>query len=110
MHFQNVLLAGLKNSSDEAGWCSYVKDAFAKVTGDDVSFSLCAIGYESFDELKASFEKTEIPELIEINKIQDEISRISSIFVPDNSSFSEDLFSSCVDISSGSAGSFRYFK
>lgn len=77
MHFQNVLLAGLKNSSDEAGWCSYVKDAFAKVTGDDVSLSLCAIGYESFDELKASFEKTEIPELTEINKIQDEISRIS---------------------------------
>ena len=30
-----------------------------------------------FDELKASFEKTEIPELTEINKIQDEISRIS---------------------------------
>lgn len=77
MHFHNVLLAGLKNSLDEDGWCLYVKDAFAKVTGDDVSFSLCAIGYESFDELKASFEKTEIPELTEINKIQDEISRIS---------------------------------
>lgn len=77
MHFHNVLLAGLKNSLDEDGWCLYVKDAFAKVTGDDVSLSLCAIGYESFDELKASFEKTEIPELIEINKIQDEISRIS---------------------------------
>lgn len=77
MHFHNVLLAGLKNSLDEDGWCLYVKDAFAKVTGDDVSLSLCAIGYESFDELKASFEKTEIPELTEINKIQDEISRIS---------------------------------
>ena len=76
MHFHNVLLAGLKNSLDEDGWCLYVKDAFAKVTGDDVSLSLCAIGYESFDELKASFEKTEIPELTEINKIQDEISRI----------------------------------
>lgn len=78
MHFQNVLLAGLKNSIDENEWRMYVKDALAKVTGDDVSLSLCAVGYESFEELKASFEDTEIAELKQINNIQAEINQLTN--------------------------------
>lgn len=73
MHFHEVLLTGLKLSEDEDEWSNFVKEEICKVTGDDVCLSLCAIGYEDFCSLKASFENDVIEGFDELNSLQNEI-------------------------------------
>lgn len=76
MHFQEVLLTGLKLSEDREAWEHFVKEEMCKVTGDDISLSLCAIGYEDFNTLKKSFSTDEIAGFNEISSLQDEISNL----------------------------------
>lgn len=78
MHFQNILLTGLQLSSNIEDWCEYIKEEFTKATGDDVSISLCAIGYGCFEELKETFKESKIVELENLHKIQIEINRLTA--------------------------------
>lgn len=71
MHFEYILSDCLQRAKNEEEWKLLVKDELLKVTGDDCSLSLIAIGYKSFDELKMSKKShtvTGFPELIKQEK------------------------------------------
>lgn len=76
MHFHEVLLTGLKLSGDVSEWENFVKAEMCKVTGDDVSLSLCAIGFEDFESLKTSFSNDTIVGFDEISSLQSEITEL----------------------------------
>lgn len=78
MHFQEVLLTGLKHSESVEEWESYCKEEFSAVTGDDVSISLLAIGFESFTDLKETFMFSTVTGIEEIKSAQDEIKQLTS--------------------------------
>lgn len=77
MHFHEVLLTGLKKSTDKKNWENFCKEKISAVTGDDVSLSLMAIGFEDFNDLKNSFEHTEISCIKEIEDVQKKIEDLS---------------------------------
>lgn len=76
MHFHEVLLTGLKLSEDVSEWENFVKEKMCKVTGDDISLSLCAIGFEDFESLKSSFSNDTIVGFDEISNLQNEIAEL----------------------------------
>ena len=76
MHFHEVLLTGLKLSGNISEWENYVKEKICKVTGDDISLSLCAIGYEDFNTIKSSFADDTIVGFDEISNLQTEIAAL----------------------------------
>ena len=76
MHFHEVLLTGLKLSGDVSEWENFVKAEMCKVTGDDISLSLCAIGFEDFESLKTSFSNDTIVGFDEISSLQSEIAEL----------------------------------
>lgn len=78
MHFQEVLFMGLKSSNDETEWENYIKKEISKVTGDDISLSLCAIGYKDFHSLKETFEHEEIEGFDEMEDLKKEIDNIKN--------------------------------
>lgn len=78
MHFQEVLLTGLKLSENVDDWANFCKEGFSAVTGDDVSISLLAIGFESFTELKETFMSSTVIGIDEIKSAQDEIKHLTS--------------------------------
>lgn len=78
MHFHEVLLAGLKSSKDETEWENYIKKEICNVTGDDISLSLCAIGYNDFHSLKESFEHEKIEGFDEMEDLRKEIDNIKN--------------------------------
>lgn len=78
MHFQEVLLSGLKFSENVEGWENFCKKEFSSVAGDDVSISLLAIGFDSFKDLKESFMESTIVGIDEIKKAQDSIIYLTS--------------------------------
>lgn len=78
MHFHAVLLTGLKQSNSVEEWKIFCKDEFSLVTGDDVSISLLAVGFNDFDELKKTFMQSTITGIEEIKNIQDDIKELSS--------------------------------
>ena len=77
MHFNEVLLTGLKLSDSVEEWESFCKTKITEVTGDDVSLSLLAIGFESFKELKEAFSNSSVIKIEEIKKTQEEIKSLS---------------------------------
>ncbi len=78
MHFQEVLLTGLRLSENVEDWENFCKEEFSAVTGDDVSISLLAIGFESFTDLKDTFMSSTVTGIEEIKSAQDEIKRLTS--------------------------------
>lgn len=70
MHFQEVLSTGLKLSEEQDVWINYCKEEISAVTGDDVSLSLLAIGFEDFQDLKDTFEHSDIANIEDIKSIQ----------------------------------------
>ena len=52
MHFENILKCSLQKSHDEKEWESILIEEISKVTGDDTSLSLIAIGFSSFEQMK----------------------------------------------------------
>ena len=78
MHFQEVLLTGLRLSENVDDWETFCKKEFSAVTGDDVSISLLAIGFESFTDLKDTFMSLIVTGIKEIKSAQDEIKRLTS--------------------------------
>lgn len=78
MHFHEVLLAGLKSSKDKTEWENYIKKEICNVTGDDISLSLCAIGYNDFHSLKESFEHEKIEGFDEMEDLRKEIDNIKN--------------------------------
>ena len=78
MHFHEVLLAGLKSSKDETEWENDIKKEICNVTGDDISLSLCAIGYNDFHSLKESFEHEKIEGFDEMEDLRKEIDNIKN--------------------------------
>ena len=77
MHFHEVLLTGLKLSEDVSDWENFCKEEMSAVTGDDVSLSLLAIGFNDFNELKSSFAQSEVKCINEINNAQNNIKALS---------------------------------
>ena len=51
MHFNDVLVTGLKQSDNVEEWEGFCKSEITDVTGDDVSLSLIAVGFEDFNDL-----------------------------------------------------------
>ena len=78
MHFQEVLLIGLKLSENVEDWENFCKEEFSAVTGDDVSISLLAIGFESFTDLKETFMSSTVTGIEEIKSAQNEIKQLTS--------------------------------
>ena len=78
MHFQEVLLTGLKLSDNLYEWENFCRDELSSVTGDDVSLSLIAVGFEDFNELKDTFNQLTIIGVDKIRNAQDEIKRLLS--------------------------------
>lgn len=80
MHFQEVLLTGLKLSDNLNEWENLCRDELSSVTGDDVSLSLIAVGFEDFNELKDTFYQSTIIGVDKIKNAQNEIKkRLSEI-------------------------------
>lgn len=78
MHFQEVLLTGLKLSENVVEWENFCKDEFSDVTGDDISISLIAVGFKDFNDLKDTFNQSTIVGVDEIKNVQDKIKRLLS--------------------------------
>lgn len=77
MHFNNILLRSLKSSNGEEEWKHCIAESISKVTGDDISLSLIAVGYNGFEDLKRSF-KSSIKEFYAIQKKEKEIEKLSA--------------------------------
>lgn len=77
MHFNEVLVRGLKFSDSVKEWESLCKKEITIVTGDDVSLSLLAIGFKNFKDLKEAFAHSSIAKMEEIKNAQDEIKSLS---------------------------------
>ena len=77
MHFHEVLLTGLKISEDVSAWENFCKEEMSAVTGDDLSLSLLAIGFNDFNDLKSSFAQSELKCINEINNAQNKIKTLS---------------------------------
>ncbi|MBR2237539.1 MAG: protein phosphatase 2C domain-containing protein [Prevotella sp.] len=56
MHFEYVLSSTLQKANNEKDWECLIKENIMKVTGDDCSFSLIAIGFSSFEDFKKSMK------------------------------------------------------
>lgn len=52
MHFEDVINRCLMRAQNEQDWSKKIEEQIQKVTGDDASLSLIAIGFQSFDSLK----------------------------------------------------------
>ena len=52
MDFEKAMVDALKCSSLEKEWRSRLSKAFAEATGDDFSFSLVALGFKDFNDIK----------------------------------------------------------
>lgn len=73
MHFQDVLLTGLKKTENENEWKNYCIDEFDAVTGDDVSMSLIAVGFENFKDLKSTLGNSNVKSVDKIKDVQNEV-------------------------------------
>ena len=60
MHFDYILNFTLQKAKDENDWEQLLRSEFLKVTGDDCSLSLIAVGYDSFEQLKKSMKSCPI--------------------------------------------------
>lgn len=52
MHFQDAMQVTLRESANEKEWEDKLRDTFGLVTADDMSFSLVAVGFDSFESMK----------------------------------------------------------
>lgn len=52
MHFEDVIKRTLIRAKDVQDWGKKIEEQIQKVTGDDASLSLLAVGFQSFDFLK----------------------------------------------------------
>ncbi len=77
MHFQKVLQDTLQNSLNSENWSGKLEAAFSAVTGDDISFSLAAIGFENFDALKTALTEKQI-DLQDKGGIQEKINSLEN--------------------------------
>lgn len=73
MHFNNVLVTGLKLSDSVEEWERFCKSAIRDVTGDDVSLSLIAVGFEDFKDLKESFSSLSVANIDKIIEAQNDL-------------------------------------
>lgn len=55
--FEKLLLNTLSQSEDEKQWKDLLFQRYQDIKQDDVSLILCSIGYNSFDDLKKSYEE-----------------------------------------------------
>lgn len=76
MHFNELMRSTLADSQDCEEWQEKIKKETSRVTGDDTSLSLIAIGYEDFDELKDSLGQQSIKGIDKLNRIKSEISKL----------------------------------
>lgn len=91
MHFNDVLVTGLKQSDNVEEWEGFCKSEITDVTGDDVSLSLIAVGFEDFKDLKESLSNSSVVKIEEIKKVQDELKSLSKQ-IEDNKAALEILF------------------
>lgn len=90
MHFNDVLVTGLKLSDNIEEWECFCKSEITDVTGDDVSLSLIAVGFEDFKDLKESLSNSSVVKIEEIKKVQDELKSLSKQ-IEDNKAALENL-------------------
>lgn len=90
MHFNDILVTGLKQSDSVEEWEDFCKSAITDVTGDDVSLSLIAVGFEDFKDLKESLSNSSVVKIEEIKKVQDELKSLSKQ-IEDNKAALENL-------------------
>lgn len=90
MHFNDVLVTGLKQSDSVEEWENYCKSVITDVTGDDVSLSLIAVGFEDFKDLKESLSNSSVVKIEEIKKVQNELKYLSKQ-IEDNKAALENL-------------------
>lgn len=67
MHFEYVLKSCLQEADNKEEWETKIKNRILRVTGDDCSLSLIAVGFSSFGELKKSMKDSAVegfPELL----------------------------------------------
>ena len=57
MEFESILKKSLNKAKNEEEWKTNIQNDIQKVTGDDTSFALIGIGYESFNKFKSIFTK-----------------------------------------------------
>jgi hypothetical protein len=76
IHFEKILLKALSESESESEWKQKIIESLGQITGDDMSLSLVALGFESFDECKSSFQRR----LIAINGDLKELEAIERLF------------------------------
>lgn len=79
MHFQYLLIEGLRTSPDLEGWKSYVEEKLNEVTGDDMSLALVAVGFDNYSHLKSYFSNVKIDGLDPILKLEQKKSEFETI-------------------------------
>ena len=70
MHFEYILRTSLGRARDKEEWINNIREEFIKVTGDDCSLSLIAIGFSSFNDLKEKMKDcgNEITAIVEAER------------------------------------------
>lgn len=76
MHLPKLFVDSLKESSDIDDWKSKIEDKLKAVTGDDMSMSFSAVGFENFEDLKNSFKNFEIYGFKRVNETEERIKKI----------------------------------
>jgi serine/threonine protein phosphatase PrpC len=77
MHFHNLLLENLRLSENEDEWKQRVEKSISLVAGDDISLSLIAIGFDTFEELKTTLDNN-IGGLEDIQALENKIVELST--------------------------------
>lgn len=78
MHFPHVLNTCLQKSNSAEEWLNCIQDEILKVTGDDASFSLMAVGFDGFDNLKEYYKSFHIIGIEKLENLQSKIDELSA--------------------------------
>lgn len=73
MHFEYVLKSCLQEAKDKEEWKMKIMNKILKVTGDDCSLSLIAMGFSSFAELKKSMKDSAVERFSKLIKQEETI-------------------------------------
>lgn len=68
MHFEYILKSCLLKAQNKKEWECLIKNELLKVTGDDCSLSLIAVGFSSFDELKKAVRPLSVTGFTELRE------------------------------------------
>ncbi len=92
MHFEFILSSTIQKAKEEKDWEQLLREKILKVTGDDCSLSLIAIGFSSFEDLKKLMNSVPI-DVLELMKQEQEVATAERILSEEKEKYEKKMAS-----------------